>query len=64
MATILPTEAESVYSPSPVTFDNPMIGAPRAPKETGALLAMAPTRTASSSATPKAMSTGATTAHG
>ncbi len=40
------------------------MGAPSAPNDTGALLASAATRIASSSAMPMAIRIGATTAHG
>ena len=64
MATTRPTDAARSFSASPVTADRAMIGAPSAPNDTGALLAMAETRIASSSRTPRAIRIGATTAHG
>ena len=63
-ATTLPTDAARVKSGSPVTAASPMIGAPRAPYDTGALLAMAATLMASSSAMPSPTRMGATTAQG
>lgn len=64
IATIRPIEAESWSSGSFVTVDRAMIGAPSAPNDTGALLAMAATRMASSSTTPRPTRIGAITAHG
>ncbi len=63
-ATTRPTEAASTEVCSPVTAASPMIGAPSAPNDTGALLAMAATRMASSSAMPRPTRMGATTAQG
>ena len=64
MATILPTEPASARSGMPVTAAKAMIGAPSAPYDTGALLAMAATRIASSAGMPSVIRIGATKAHG
>src|SRR6266571_4845407 len=63
-ATIFPTEADSANNGKLVTAASAIIGAPNAPYETGALLAMAATRSASNSATPRTTRIGATTAQG
>ena len=48
----------------PVTAASAMIGAPSAPYDTGALLAIAATRMASSAGMPSVIKIGATKAHG
>ena len=57
-ATMFPIDAERASNGSPVTAAKPRMGAPSAPKETGALFANAATRIASRSAIPKSHKNG------
>ncbi len=63
-ATICPIEDDSAINGSPVIEARAMMGTPRAPKDTGALLAIAATRIASRSGIFRLISSGATTAQG
>jgi hypothetical protein len=59
-----PIDDDSANSGRPVIAASAMIGTPSAPKDTGALLAIAATRIASRSGILRLINSGATTAHG